>query len=50
MDTDTQNKDLTKELSDVLHGNIGESVKKLMDQNSRIFYTENNIAKLRGRT
>ena len=28
MDTETQNRDLTQDLSDALHGNTGESIKE----------------------
>lgn len=49
-DTEIQNRDLTEELGDALHGNIGESIKKLMDQSSRILSIQGSTAKLTGRT
>lgn len=49
MDTETRNRDLTKDLSDALHGNIGESIKKPMDRSSRILPIEDSTAKLTGR-
>lgn len=45
----TQNRDLTKDVSDVLHKNVGESIKKLKDQSSRIPSTQDSTAKLTGR-
>lgn len=44
-----KSKDLTKDLNDVLPGNVGESVQQWTDQNSRTASTENNIAKVTGR-
>lgn len=50
MDKEIQNRDLTEDLGDALHGNIGESIKKPMDQSSRILSIQDNTAKLTGRT